>query len=51
MEQIDPKHALSDQRMNPCNGTVTGLGRQHREAHRRRLCARIHAVVVIRAHR
>jgi hypothetical protein len=44
------KDPLSDQLMKPRDGTVTGLGRQRREAHRRRPCARIHAVVVIRAH-
>jgi hypothetical protein len=45
------KNPLSDQLMKPCDGIVTGLGRQRREAHRRRPCARIHVAVVIRAHR
>jgi hypothetical protein len=45
------KYPLSDQLMKPHDGTVTGLGRRRREAHRRRSCARIHAVVVIHAHR
>jgi hypothetical protein len=45
------KDPLSGQLMKPHDGTVTGLGRQRREAHRQRPCARIHAAVVIHAHR
>jgi hypothetical protein len=45
------KYPLLGQLMKPRDGTVTGLGHQRREAHRRRSCARIHAAVVIRAHR
>jgi hypothetical protein len=42
---------LPDQLLKPRDGTVTGVGRQRRKVHRQRPCSRIHAAVVIRAHR